>query len=372
MKIMLIGVGASGNKAVINSISRGVVKEQDTILINSTSKDIPKDYTGNTIIISPDDYGCGKEIKVARKYAMNAIKTGKFDGCDNALEYDSIIFITSTEGGTGSGATPILAQYFAQKYGRNVHVIAFTGFEEDVRGLSNTIQFFKNMNDNLIIQTISNASFMNQAGGNKFKAEQMANDELAQRIRIITGMDFIESDQNIDNMDILKVSNTVGYMTAEKSIIRKPLIDQNDFNSLMKHMIMDSHSLKSNNPGTARLALILNVNESEDAIDYKYTGLIEAFGKPYEIFLQKQWDGKDEYIAMIISGMDMPIDEVEAMYNRYKEETEKVNKKSDSFFDKMQSFDLDDNDAHFDMIVDASDNREQVAGFSVDDFLNNL
>lgn len=367
---MIIGVGASGNKAVLAVINKGIIGQEDTMLVNSTSRDIPDNYEGDVVIISPDNYGCGKEVKVAREYAKNAIKGGLFQ-IDNIDEYESIILVTSTEGGTGSGATPLIAQYFASYMKKNTHIIAFTGFEDDVRGMANTLTFFSNLDNNLMVQTISNASFMNVAGKNKFKAEQMANDELAQRIRLITGMDFQKSEQNIDSMDIMKLSNTYGYMTAEKVYLRKPLVDQNDFNSYLKHLIMDTHSLMPKDPGSSRVGIILNISElSEDAVDYTYAGMIESFGKPYEIFLQKQWDNNEEYIGIIISGMNMPIEEIEALHNRYTEETSRVNKNTDQFFEKVKGFTLDENDGIFDMIKDA--NNIKPADYSVDDFLDNL
>jgi hypothetical protein len=370
MKVMIIGVGASGNKAVLTVIEKGVIKEEDTILVNSTSRDIPDNYDGEVIIISPDNYGCGKEVKVAHQYAKDAIKDGKFQR-DNLGEYESIILVTSTEGGTGSGATPVIAQYFASYMKMNTHIIAFTGFEDDVRGMANTLTFFSSLDKNLMIQTISNASFMNECGKNKFRAEQKANEELVKRIRIITGMDFIKSEQNIDSMDIMKLSNTYGYMTAEKVTLRKPLVDQNDFNNYLKHLVMDTHSLKGNNPGSSRVGVILNISESsEDAIDYTYQGLIESFGKPYEIFLQKQWDGKEEYMGIIISGMNMPIEEIEALHNRYKEETDRVNKSKDTFFDRVKGFSLNEDDGIFDMIKDVR--NVALPESSIDDFLDNL
>jgi hypothetical protein len=184
-------------------------------------------------------------------------------------------------------------------------------------------------------------------------------------------MDFLKSEQNIDSMDIMKLSNTCGYMTAEKVVLRKPLVDQNDFNNYLKHLVMDTHSLKPNNPGSSRVGIILNISESsEDAIDYTYSGLIEAFGKPYEVFLQKQWDQQDEYMGIIISGMNMPIEEIEALHARYTEETDKVNKNADLFFNKVKDFALDQNDSIFDMIKEVRDDKDDNS--SVDDFLNNL
>ena len=52
MKTLLIGIGAAGNKAVMTAINMGVVEVEDTIIINSTTKDFPKDYKGKTIYLT--------------------------------------------------------------------------------------------------------------------------------------------------------------------------------------------------------------------------------------------------------------------------------------------------------------------------------
>ena len=128
MKTLLIGVGAAGNKAVYAAVDSKLFKEEDTIIINSTSKDFPKEYNGNKIILSPNDTGCGKERSVAKEYVKIAMKQGKFN-IEGIEKYDTIIIATSVEGGTGSGSTPIIAKYFQQVTKKNVHVMAFTGFE---------------------------------------------------------------------------------------------------------------------------------------------------------------------------------------------------------------------------------------------------
>ena len=367
MNFLLIGAGQAGNKAVISAIEKGAVREEDTILINSTDKDISKEYNGQVIITNPNNVGAGKEQAVAKNYTINAIKSGLLS-IDRIKEYDTVIIATSTEGGTGSATTPIIAKFFSEYYGRNVHVIAFTGFESDVRGISNTIEFFKSLDPKLMVQTISNSSFMKDAGNNTFKAEQMANDEMTRRIVIMSGQKFIESEHNIDDTDLLKVSNTAGYMTVEHIDIRKPLVDQEDFNKYVKQMIYNSHSIKPDSSGAARIGVILNIDEaSEDAVDYTYSTIVDSYGKPYEIFLQKQWDGRQEYIELIVGGMKMPIDRIQEIYNHYKEETEKVNKASDSFYARSQEMVIDDVDGIFNMISEGE--RDKV---SIEDFLANF
>ena len=351
MKTLLVGIGAAGNKAVMEAVSMGVVKEEDTLIINSTSKDFPKDYKGKTIVLTSEDTGCGKERSVAKSYALSAISSGKLNN-EEFNKYTTIVVCTSVEGGTGSGSTPIIAQFFNQVYNKNVHIIAFTGFEEDVRGLANTVDFFKEVNSNLITQTISNQSFMTAANKNKFAAEKLANKELAKRFRILTGQDFIDSEQNIDDTDILKVSNTSGYTTIEKVEIKSPLVDEADFNKYVKRMLLGSHSILSDNPSAIRLGIILNLSpESEDAVDYNFTDIKARYGNPYESFMQKQWDeSQGEYIAIIASGMQMPLEQIESIYERYKEQSAKVNKTADEFYEAIQTMEIDEEDRKFDMI----------------------
>ena len=365
MKTLVIGIGAAGNKSVVEAVSQGVISEEDAVIINSTTKDFPE-FDGKKIVLSSDNSGCGKERSRAKDYAITAIKSGKLN--IEVGPYNTVVVVSSVEGGTGSGATPIIAKFFNQVYHKNVHIIAFTGFEEDVRGLGNTVEFFQELDSNLVVHAIRNAAFLKYAGYNKFKAEHMANDEMCKRLEIITGKNFIVSSQNIDDTDILKVSNTSGYMTVEKVMVEKPLVDQEDFNKLVKKMIYDSKSIKSNNPGAVRIGVILNIDAaSEDAIDYSFDSIKTAYGNPYECFMQKQWDGKKEYIAFIVSGMQMPIDELKAIYERYKDRTSKVNKNADAFYKAVQEMKLESEDKRFDMYSET--NRENM---SISDFFKGI
>ena len=369
MKVFLVGIGAAGNKAVLSAIDEGIIEEKDTLMINSTSKDFPKEYEGKTLCLTSVNTGCGKERSTAYNYARQAINDGKFNWLDNEnfrSTYDSVIIATSVEGGTGSGSTPIIAKFFSQVHRKNVHIFAFTGFQDDVRGLANTVEFFKEIEDTFITHTISNAAFLRTAGGNKLKAEELANKEMAKRISVLTGQDFIEGSQNIDDTDILKLSNTAGYMAVEKKYFDKSLETREDYEKIIKNMIYNSATITPEDPRAKRLGIILNIApESEDAIDYNFESIHKEYGNPYEFFRQVQWDGKREYIAYIASGMKMPFEKIKAVYDTYVEETNKINKVTDSFYVDMQDLKILDEDNKFNMF------KPQESGCSVADFLNN-
>jgi len=365
MNALLIGVGAAGNKAVVTAIENGTMKVEDTAIVNSTSRDFPKEYEGTKIILSATDTGCGKERSVSKTYTKKAIGEGKFNFNEKMAQYTTVIIVTSVEGGTGSGATPTLAKFFNKVYTKNVHIIAFTGFEDDVRGLANTVDFFKEIDPAIIVQTISNASFLPAAGQNKMKAEELANREMAERVRVLIGKDFIDGRQNIDDTDILKLSNTSGYMTVEKKCFSKSLETRDDFEKIIKNMIYNTASIKTDDPAAVRLGVIMNISPaSEDAIDGSFKSLKAAYGNPFEFFSQIQWDGKTEYIAYIASGMKMPIEEVQAVYERYKEQTAKINKSGDTFFAAMEEMGTLEEDSKFNMI------KEVEKGMSIADFLS--
>ena len=57
MQYKVIGIGAAGNKAAISLVEKKVMDVKDILLINSTARDIPKNYSGDKIILT--DKGSG-------------------------------------------------------------------------------------------------------------------------------------------------------------------------------------------------------------------------------------------------------------------------------------------------------------------------
>ena len=343
MKIKLLGIGAAGNKAVINAVEKKVVKMEDTLLLNSTLKDIPADYRTKAVQYS-NGRGAGKERDLAKELCLQSIQAGDLECLDKLVndETELVILVASTEGGTGSGSMPIIAQYYFQVLGKPVHCVAFTGFEEDNKGLQNTIEFFQDMTDDFTIEAISNKKFLDLAN-NKLKAETLANDELAQRISILIGKDIIESEQNIDETDLYKVSTTPGYMTIERTSLEK-VKNTDQYNKVVSDMIDNSFSLDSNDRVIKRLGVFLNVSDrTKDIVDFSQAAIKDKLGMPYEIFTHVQYDEKQEQsICIIAGGLNMPLDEVKEIYNKYQSEIEKMNTKKDNFFEALSGLKTED------------------------------
>lgn len=357
MRTRLIGLGAAGNKAAIEAVERGIIPCNNVMLLNSTLKDIPADYitrNGAVCYQFTGAYGgCGKER--SRSYELcsttlenDDIKLGQFLGIDTDEEAELVVLVSSTEGGTGSGASPLVADYINQVYGLPVHIFGLAGFEDDVRGMRNTVDFFKDMKDTFAVECISNQRFLDDAKGNRLKAEALANTEFATKLSVLMGIAIRDAVHNIDPTDLLKLSTQTGYMMIESYIFKDKIKTQAQFQQAVTEMIAHSKAL---DPAGSEKKLGIIINIREEATDYiDYSEIENKFGVPYERYEHIQHEEEmPEFISFIAGGLDMPIESVEETYNKYKESLEKVNKASDNFFSKIQDKAIDSSDHMFDL-----------------------
>lgn len=368
MKIKLIGIGAAGNKAVIEAVEQGVVDKEDILLLNSTLQDIPVKYrdpqTAVCFSTEANSGGCGKEPKIAEDLIMESLQKG-FVNLDGLMEPNDsyAMIVSSSEGGSGCGASSIVAKYLSQVLGVHVHMFVFTGFEEDARGLQNTVHYFQNLSDEYTIQAISNKKFFK---GNKLKAEREANAEFVKKLSVLLCNNLISSDQNMDETDQIKLTKTPGFMVVEARELDKiKSVDQ--FNQICEEMITDSSSLDFD-ASAIRLGVVLNVTDkTKEYIDYTFNTIKERMGFPYEIYTHVQYDKNPEYIEFIAAGLKMPEDDVDRIYKKYQEETSKINTKKDSFFGKSKEMKIEEDD-RFNLGSTRKDNFKNVSQDDKDRF----
>ena len=111
LNIGFVGVGGGGNKMANAFIELGFNK---TLLVNTTSKDIPKNTAEEHVVLIPDSDGIGKNVEYGKEVlAQNGaiiedalrIKLGKVDW---------LIVMAGGGGGTGSSVTalhPVFERY---------------------------------------------------------------------------------------------------------------------------------------------------------------------------------------------------------------------------------------------------------------------
>lgn len=338
LKAKVLGVGAAGNKAAITLIEEHIVDPKQVVLLNTTLKDVPEKYTEYAVEFGSMK-GCGKERTLAQEMFVQGIEEGQIN--INTLmddDDDLIIIVTSLGGGTGNGSSIPAADYAYNILKANVHLFAFAGFEDDAKELSNTVEWFKSLNPNYTVEVISNKKFLDAFGGNRTKAEYAANHEFAQRIKILLGNDIVASETNIDDTDLFKIATTSGFMDIETCKLSK-IRSVEDFNNAIDTMISKSKSLDTEQ-SAKRIGVIINCSDkTREYIDESYSALKKRYGIPMELFRHYQNSADDETLSVIVSGMKIPFDEVQDIYNKFVNQYKSVDTAKDKFFDSMSKFD---------------------------------
>lgn len=365
--VFITGLGAAGNKAVIRAIELEVIDPAYTVLINSTEKDIPDKYKNKSIIIGNNLKGCGKERGIAKNAIVSYLKEND-TFVDIPADVDRVIIVTSSEGGTGSGSSPILAKYIRDVLGFNTSIFVFIGFENDVRGLKNTIEFMKELDEETTVQILSNKKFLEDASNNYTKAQELANDEFCKRLLIMSGSVLQETDQNIDDTDLHKLVDAPGLIDITYTDIDNPLKNVEMFDKICSKMVDESKSIDFA-PTASRLGIIFNGKLfSRDSIDFSYKIFKNKYGEPYEAYthLQENTVYKKEFLACIASGMKLPIEAIQRTYDEYLERTSKISKDKDLFFDTIGEIHESEDDKIFDM------QKKKNTKSSKDDFFKDL
>lgn len=344
---MIFGIGAAGNKAAIEAIEEGKIAEERVKLVNTTTKDIPEKYKiGKDMIVqfsSSLGGGCGKEPDKGYEAMVDAIQNEKIDFYSMVPEdVNEIVLVTSTEGGTGCGATPVLVQYFNQM-DIPVHVFALIGFQDEIRGVDNTLKFFQRIGDNVILHTIMNDQFLDYTGSYS-KAEEAANKEFAHQLEIIIGSKTIPSEQNIDDTDRYKATTTTGYMDI-KTIDMAPIKNKDQFNDAVIKVFDNSKCLRYD-AACKRLSIIVNADDyAQEYIDDTYSVIKRYTGEPVETFRHVQNDGgPDKYVDIMVSGIPFPERGIREISDHYKAIKAKMNKEQKSMNDIFSDLDIDDTD----------------------------
>lgn len=369
------GCGAAGNKVAIKLIEDTVLAKEDIVLVNSTLKDIPDGYQESAMIFSTDinSGGCGKERTIGKTRLINCLKEGKFNIDDTVRSTDQIAIVCgSTEGGSGSSSIPIIAKYLTEVTGIHVIVLLIFGFEDDVRGLQNSIEICQELSDNYGIIAISNAKYSQKYKNNKVKCEKAANEEIETYVRILKGMSIRESTQNIDDTDLYKLSATPGYMVMGRVNFSANLKSESHYANTISEFISECKYIDGMDPSCKRIGAIFNIKDkTTDYIDLSSSILKDEYGQPYEYFyhIQNPNDG-EEWMDYIVCGMKMPIEHLSTIYNEYLDNTSKVSKSKDNFFDQLGEMKGNKEDSMFDVFSDKKNTKTKDTAKS--DFFNTL
>lgn len=352
IKTMLFGMGAAGNKAAIFAVDSRIINKEDVVLVNSTLTDIPvKDYDGKSKELPGNVGGTGKDRSISKKQAKKAIKENIFDFerlfslKDKENRVKQVIFVTSTDGGSGSGSTVEFVDYIIEQLKIPVMVFAFIGRAKDIRGQRNTIEFFKELNQKATVQILLNSDFANGENDlNDSRIEADANAEFCRRLGIILGNKIVTGvEQNLDERELYKIRTTPGYMIVGVSVFDQKIKNNEQ---VRKEIIDMMDNLKSPDPDCrdmSRIGLIYSSEREESQYMDILPVIKEKFGLIYEVFTHRQYKSDvSRYVAVIMAGLSMPSEEIAKIYSEYQNATQSINKEKDGFYDSIKNIEFDD------------------------------
>lgn len=337
MRSYVFGCGQGATKAMITCIENGVFDKRYCRIVNSTNKDIPKEYVDDSnIIISPNtSFGCGKIREKAYNLMMDYLRENSDDLQDDIAKAspDYVHVISTTEGASGSGASIALAKWLSFLE-IPVIITVISGFETDTKGIQNTINYFKDLGDaNYTVISVSNKKFkeLNSDASNVFIAEKGVNTVISDIFKTIELKEISDSDQNIDDMDHIKIITNPGLMVCGEAIIPKSTKNQGQMDALISNAIDNNISLDFT-PSATRIGIFMNISDDHlEAIDTDFNIIKKKLcgsNSVPELFVHKQYDASlPEFIRFIASGIDLPAQEIIDMYNRFQSETPNVGDK---------------------------------------------
>lgn len=358
---IVIGTGAAGNKGCILLAKNNVLPVENIVLANSTMQDIENIDLGGLLpenIIelrdknsAADTQGCGKESKIGEQLAYDALDSGRLD-LNKFIKptTEQVIIVTSLGGGTGCGSSIAIANEIKEQFctnGKNiaVRIIGFAGFDTDMRELNNTVSFFKRLSDDFVVDVICNSKFLT-AGVTQLKACELANEEFVKKVSILVGNCITPSEFNIDHRDMIKSISRFGYSNVEYLQVSEKIKNMEHFNQLLQKMIDDSTSMDTEPGGELVMAVIINLPKPQQMyIDHSYSVLKNAYGAAFELYEHIECDDSlSPFIAYIIGGMQLPIDEVQAIQAKYLEQKDSArSSRRRNFFEEIDGIDLEEN-----------------------------
>lgn len=363
LRFQVIGCGAAGNKATINLVESEVLNKDEFsyLLINSTSKDIPANYRERALIFGKSLGGCGKERDIAKDMIIHDEDNG-IRALDKMVDpyADVVIVCGSTEGGTGSASVPMISKYISSVLKQPVIACLFFGFNDDARGMQNSIEVCQELPENVGVISICNSKFLTYTNGNKLKAEELANHQFVSIIRTLSGKSIYEASQNIDDTDLKKLITTPGYMTVMSANITGSKSPE-QVEKKINDSFIDTKSMDSPSKSAKRIGVIFDVKQDNPNADYQCKIFKDLYGTPYELFLHVQHVGSLETVTCIAAGQKMPIDEVKEIFEEYKRTSSEINKSRDEFFDTLNSFKGNAEDSMFNMGLNKNNNGPSEA-----------
>jgi cell division protein FtsZ len=260
-KIKVIGVGGGGNNAVKNMYNKGI-EGVDFIICNTDAQVLDKSDVPNKIHIGvklTDGLGAGCNPEIGRQAALENI-----DEIKNALSQNNtkMVFITAgLGGGTGTGATPIIAKEAKEMGLLTVAIVTLPFKDEGEEPYKRAIDGLQNLRKNVDSLLIINNQKLYELYHDLsvFDAFPKADDIVATAAKSIAELITIEGYINVDFADVKMVMTNsdmalmgLGKGSGENRVrkaaeqaLSSPLLNNNDISGAKNILVNISSGLKN-------------------------------------------------------------------------------------------------------------------------------
>lgn len=271
--ILIVAVGGAGGNAANNMISNGLEKVK-ILVANTDAQALENSLVKNQILLGAQSVtrglGAGSDPNVGLRAAEESLE----EFLKHLEGVDMVFFTAGMGGGTGTGATNVLAQA-AKEMGKLVVAVVTTPFafegEQRRKASDKGIEELKNNVDTMII--IPNQNLFKMAGINTtFKEAFKRSDQvLYQTVKGITELITKPGLINLDFADVKSVMKDKGYAKVGFGNNIKPIDPKNPDAPIefigIEEMINNAmnHPLLSDNldPNSAK-AIMLHVTVGND------------------------------------------------------------------------------------------------------------
>ena len=253
-KMKVIGVGGGGGN-MINHMIREGYDRIDLLVANTDSQALENSLAKSKILLgekTAKTLGAGMDPTVGKDSAEES-----FDTLKDALEYSDIVFVASgLGGGTGTGASPVVARAAKENKALTIGVVTtpfkFEGKKGATLAQTGINELKKECDSILVIPNQKLLSLIDKKAGIK-ESFKMVDDVLA---RAVGGMSSIildsgDSDINLDFADVKKIMSHRGLALmgvgasegedapkeAIQDAIQSPLLDDMSINGAMGVLI---------------------------------------------------------------------------------------------------------------------------------------
>lgn len=225
-KVLLIGCGKAGNRITNELLENDKTGQLTGLFVNTSFKDmaeLSKRTEENTFLFSSAD-GSGRDRTIAQQYVKDQIKS-LVSAITNYPLHDNIYLITSTDGGSGSGITPMICQllrstFDKRKLNRKINLIAImpTQKVDDRLAFENAVGFWNDIVKKRIDKDGNEFSIKDKCldsikivDNTKGKSYTDINARLIKTIINSFNMNGVSDEGDIDDKDALKFNTEKGF-----------------------------------------------------------------------------------------------------------------------------------------------------------------